>query len=158
QGPEAKPSFEFGQLTRGKKLMKVVSTQVHSVPAHQWSVAGTSVPKVDGRAFVTGSHHYASDIKRPDMVFGKILRPPAYRATLVSVQTERAATLPGVTVVHEGDFVGVTAPTEAAAAQALAAIHAEWRTVAQPSDAELYDHLKKHAGSGGGSGFGGRGG
>jgi isoquinoline 1-oxidoreductase len=158
QGPEAKLTYEFGQLTKGKKLMKVVSTQAHAVPVPQWVVAGTSVPKVDGRAFVTGAHVYASDIKRPDMVFGKILRPPAYRATLVAVQTDRAAAMPGVTVVREGDFVGVTAPTEAAAAQALAALQAEWRTVAQPADAELYEHLKKHASAGGGRGFGGRGG
>ena len=34
--------------------------------------------------------------------------------------------MPGVTVVRDGDFVGVAAPDEPAAAQALAALQAEW--------------------------------
>ena len=28
-----------------------------------------------GRAIVTGQHEYASDIRRPGMLFGKVLRP-----------------------------------------------------------------------------------
>ena len=39
--------------------------------------------------------------------------------------------MPGVTVVRDGDFVGVAAPTEHAAAEALAAIKAEWQTTPQ---------------------------
>ena len=39
--------------------------------------------------------------------------------------------MPGVTVVRDGDFVGVAAPDEPTAAQALAAIRAEWKTTPQ---------------------------
>jgi isoquinoline 1-oxidoreductase len=159
-GPGAKPSFDFGQLTQGKKLVKLVSADVHTTPADQWTVAGTSVPKVGGRELVTGAHAYASDVRRPGMLFGKVLRPPSFQATLVSVKTRDAEAMPGVIVVHDGNFVGVAAPTEAAAAKALAAIHAEWRSVPQPSGDELYQYLKTHpsAGRGGGGGFGRTGG
>src|SRR5205085_12100964 len=54
-------SFEFGQLTKGKKLVKVIDDKTPTTPVEKWTVAGTSVPKVDGRAFVTGSHKYTSD-------------------------------------------------------------------------------------------------
>ena len=37
------------------------------------------------RDIVTGAHHYPSDIVRPGMLHGKILRPPAFGATLVSI-------------------------------------------------------------------------
>ncbi|HLN27783.1 MAG TPA: molybdopterin cofactor-binding domain-containing protein [Gemmataceae bacterium] len=153
-GPQSKPSFEFGEVTKGKKLVKLIGSDAPVTPVDKWSVEGTSVPKVDGRAFVTGAHRYASDVQRPGMLFGKVLRPPSFKATLVSVETKDAEAIPGVTVVHEGEFVGVTAPTEQAAAKALAALHAEWRSTSQPSSAELFDYLKKNPSSGRG-GFGG---
>jgi isoquinoline 1-oxidoreductase len=153
-GPGSKPSFEFGQLTKGKKLMKLVAADVATTPTDKWTVEGTSVPKVDGRAFVTGAHQYTSDVKRPGMLFGKVLRPPSFKATLVSVQTRDAETLPEVKVVRDGDFVGVVAPTEQAADKALAALRAEWKTTPQPSGEGLFEYLKKHPAAGRGE-FGG---
>jgi isoquinoline 1-oxidoreductase len=153
-GPRSRLSFAFGELTRGKKLLKVIDEQAPTTAPEKWTVAGTPVPKVDGRAFVTGAHRYASDVARPGMLFGKVLRPPAFGAKLVSVQTRAAAAMPGVTVAHEGDFVGVAAPTEALAARALAAIRAEWKTTPQPSGDELFTYLKSHPAPA--RGFGGR--
>ena len=154
-GPGSKPEFTFGQLTRGQKLVKLIGDNTPTTPVGQWKVEGTSVPKVDGRDFVTGAHRYASDVRRPGMVFGKVLRPAAFKAELVSVDTRAAAALPGVTVVRDGSFVGVTAPTEQAAAQALAAIRAEWKAPPQPSSDELFQYLKTHPATGRGGGFGG---
>jgi isoquinoline 1-oxidoreductase len=148
-------TFNFGQLTQGKKLMKVVGSEVVVTPTKDWKIAGTSVPKVDGRAFVTGTHRYASDIARPGMLFGKVLRPPAFKATLSTLDKQPVQALAGVTVVHEGDFVGVAAPTEHAATQAIAAIRAEWKTVPQPSSDGLCEYLKTHPSTGRGGGFGG---
>jgi nicotinate dehydrogenase subunit B len=155
-GPDGKPSFEFGKLTGGKKLVKVIGDRTSTTPPEKWTTAGTSVPKVDGRDFVTGKHQYASDVKRPGMLFGKVLRPPSFKAELVSVNLKEAEGLPGVVVVHEGSFVGVAAPTEHAAATALAAITAEWKTKEQPSSEELFKYLKDHPAAGRG-GFGGGG-
>jgi isoquinoline 1-oxidoreductase len=156
-GPESRPALSFGELTRGQRLVQLVNDSAPTTAANRWTTAGTSVPKVDGKALVTGAHRYASDVKRPTMLFGKVLRPPSFRAQLVSVATQDAEALPGVRVVREGDFVGVTASTEYAASRALAALHPEWRTTSQPSAAELYRYLKEHPAAGRG-GFGGRGG
>ena len=152
---DGKTSYRFGQLTHGKKLMKVIDDKVPTTPAENWTMAGTSPPKVDGRDFVTGAHHYASDTKRPGMVFGKVLRPPSFKAELLNVKTSDAEMLPGVTVVRDGSFVGLTAATDHEATKALAALHAEWKTTPQPSSEELFDYLKKHPSAGSG-GFGGR--
>jgi isoquinoline 1-oxidoreductase len=157
-GPEGKSDFHFGQLTRGKKLVKVVGEDISTTPADKWTVEGTSVAKVDGKAFVTGAHAYASDVRRPGMLYGKVLRPPAFKAKLVSVQTRDAEGKPGVKVVRDGDFVGVVAANEHDAARALDAIKAEWKTVPQISSKELFKHLKEHPSTGGrrgGGGFGG---
>jgi nicotinate dehydrogenase subunit B len=138
-------SASFGELTRGRKLLEVIDEDAQTTPADRWEVAGRSVPKVDGRAFVTGRHPYTSDVKRPGMLRGKVLRPPAFDAKLAALDAAEARALPGVTVVHDGDFVGVAAPDEPTAARAVAALRAEWTTKAHPADRDLPAYFKEHA-------------
>jgi isoquinoline 1-oxidoreductase len=107
---------------------------------------------VDGHAFVTGRHRYTSDVKRPGMLSGKVLRPPSFGATLATLDASAAKSIPGAVVVRDGDFVGVAAPDDATAARALAALRAEWtEKPAECSDRDVYDYLKKHAEGGRGS-------
>ncbi len=150
--PAANKSLTFGELTKGQKLTKTVTAEARPTPPAQWAVLGTSAPKVDGRAIVTGRHQYASDVQRPNMLFGKVLRPGQLNGTLKSVNMDAAQVLPGVTAVHDGEFVGVTAPNEQLAERALAAIQAEWNYPSQQSSATLFQDLK--AGGGEGVGFG----
>ncbi len=134
--------LEFGKLTKGQKLTKAVSDQTVPTAPASWTIAGASQPKVDGRSFVTGGHQYASDVKLPGMMFGKVLRPLSLGATLSSVDLSGARLLPGVAVVHDGDFVGVVAPSSLAASRALAAIKAEWKPGPPLSGKDLYDNFK----------------
>lgn len=157
-GPNGRPSLDYGELTKGQKLLKTVTGQVPTTPATKWKVAGTSVPKVDGRAIVTGAHQYSTDVRRPGMLFGKVLRPPSYKAKMESVDTKAAEALPDVKVVHDGEFVGTIGPTEQAAAVALDAVKAEWKEVPQSSNETLFKDLKNSPAPGRGRGFGGRGG
>jgi nicotinate dehydrogenase subunit B len=142
--PSTGDSFSYGELTKGQKLVQVVSVQPALTPTKDWSVAGTSVPKVDGRDFVTGRHLYTSDLSRPGMLHGKVLRPTGFQASLVSVDLEPPKKIPGVTVVRDGDFVGVAGPDLSTAERALAAVRAEWKTPPQSSDKELWADLKKN--------------
>jgi isoquinoline 1-oxidoreductase len=141
----------FGQLTKGQKLVKTVDDSAPVTPAADWKIAGTSVPKVNGRDFVSGRHKYASDINRPGMLHGKILRPATFEASVSSLDTKEAEAMPGVTVVHDGNFIGVAAPDVLQAEHALDAIHIEWKPPAdeQPSNKTIFDYLKKGAGNGG---------
>jgi len=138
-------SFAYGDLTKGQQLVKLIPDDPELTPVANWRVAGTEVPKVDGRAFVTGEHKYASDMYLPGMLYGRILRPYAFRASLVSLEVSEAEKLPGVTVVHDGEFVGVAAPSEAAASHAAQVIHTKWNAPPQISDSELFAHLRKTA-------------
>jgi isoquinoline 1-oxidoreductase len=142
--PATKQALSFGQLTRGQKLLKAVTDSAQPTPADQWKVAGKSSPKVDGRQFVTGSHQYSSDVKRPGMLYGKVLRPASFNATLVSIDSQEAEKIPGVTVVRDGDFIGVAAPSDHVCSKAVSAIRAEWKAAEQPSSRELFDYLKKN--------------
>ncbi|MGA8525509.1 MAG: molybdopterin cofactor-binding domain-containing protein, partial [Candidatus Sulfotelmatobacter sp.] len=146
--PQSKRSVEYGALIKGQHLTQTIDAGDALLPATQWKVQGQSAGKVDGRDFVTGKHRYPIDRRLPGMLHGKILRPAAFGATLTSIDTHEAEQISGVTVVHDGNFVGVAAPSAEIATRAIAAIHAEWKSQPQPSNKELFEYLKKTATAG----------
>ena len=138
-------SAAFGELTHGEQLTRTISASAALTPATEWKIAGTSVPKVNGRDIVTGAHKYTYDTKAPGMLYGKVLYPPSFGATLASLDSTAAEALPGVKVVREGDFVGVTAPDPFAAEKAVAALRADWKPlVAETSSKDVYPYFKKN--------------
>jgi isoquinoline 1-oxidoreductase len=145
--PHSGRSVEYAALLKGQQLSETLPATDPLIPAAQWKVAGQSLSKVDGRDFVTGQHRYPSDQKLPDMLYGKVLRPAAFDATLVSVDTQKAEQM-GVTVVHDGNFVGVAAPSSKLAADALAALRAEWKAEPQISNKELFAYLRQNTSEG----------
>jgi isoquinoline 1-oxidoreductase len=146
--------LSFGDLAKGAELAQNVEGSPDVRDADQWQVQGTSVPKVDGRSFVTGRHLYTSDITRPGMLHGKVLRPASLNATLANIDLSGAKALPNVTAVHDGNFVGVTAASLPEAEQAVKAISAEWtKSASAIADAQLFEALRRPAAS---SGSGGR--
>jgi CO/xanthine dehydrogenase Mo-binding subunit len=132
----------FGELARLADWTTVIGPDDVITPATHWQHGGKSLPKIDAAAFVTGKHKYTSDMKRPGMLYGRIPRPPSFGATLGSIDASAAAKMAGVTVVHEGEFVGVTAPDEFAAEKAVKAIDAKWKEQTQISAPELFSYLK----------------
>lgn len=72
-----------------------------------YSVIGKRIPRVDGRAKVTGEAKYAADYEMPGMLWCKILRSPHAHAKILNIDTSRAERLPGVKGVLTGkDFHG----------------------------------------------------
>jgi len=144
--PSNGQKLSYAGLAKGKQLLQKVNDQVEVVSPVNWTVAGTSVPKVNAKDFITGKHQYVSDMKLPGMVYGKILRPPAMGATLIAADVSKAKAVPGVQVVQEGEFIGVTAPSSQVANVALAMIDARWERAKQPSRGNLFQYLKEQAG------------
>jgi len=143
--PASKRSLSYAELARGKALAQNLPAEDPITPATDWKIAGKPFPKVDGRAFVTGRHQYTSDLRLDAMLYGKILRPPSFGATLTSCDDSAAKAMAGVVVVRDGDLVGVAAPSAHEAQKALAAIRAQWKEVPQISDKEIFSYLKKNA-------------
>lgn len=135
-------SATFGELTHGQKLTRTIAAAPLTATA-DWTVMGTSAPKVNGRDIVTGRHRYTADHKLPGMLIGKVLRPPAYGAELTALDASAAAGMAGVKVIHEGAFAGVAAPDVLTAQRALAALKPTWSAApAQPASTGLSKYLR----------------
>ncbi len=144
-------SVSFADLAQSEELAKAFAQtpppEVTLAAVNAWKVLGTPVPRPNGRELVTAKHKFPSDITRPGMLYGKVLRPPSYGAKLISVDLEPAKALKDISVVQDGQFVGVAAPTTFAATQVLETVAktAKWESAPQPSSKELFDYLREHA-------------
>ena len=79
-------SLTYADLARSddaaKAFGQTVPADVTLTPVDEWKVLGTSVPRPNRRDLVTGAHQFPSDLSRPGMLYGKVLRPPSYGAQL----------------------------------------------------------------------------
>ena len=117
-------------------------------PVAQHKVIGKNVPRLDLPAKMTGGTAYVQDMRLPGMLFGRVVRPPSYRATLQSVDEAAVRAMPGVVAVtRDGNFLAVAAEREEQAIKAAQALRAsaKWNETPDlpPSGLALYDHLKK---------------
>jgi isoquinoline 1-oxidoreductase len=148
-------SLTFAEVAKDEALAEKLAQQTPSnvdlTPVSDWKVLGTEQPAPAGRDKVLGRHQYPSDIKRPGMLYGRVLRSPSYRATLTSVELAPAKGMEGVVTVQDDEFVAVAAPTSFAARQAIEAVAqtAKWEAEPMPSSEELYTFLRQHADGGG---------
>jgi nicotinate dehydrogenase subunit B len=147
--PASGRTASYAQLAHGKALAQSLPGEDPVTPPPEWTVAGKDAPKAEGRAFVTGKHQYASDLRPSGGYIGKVLRPPAFGATLSSLDDTAAKALPETVVVRDGNFVGVAAPSEHQAQRSLAALRAQWNepstAASQISNRELFTYLKQNA-------------
>jgi 4-hydroxybenzoyl-CoA reductase alpha subunit len=72
-----------------------------------YAVIGKRIPRIDGRAKVTGEAKYAADYELPGMLWCKVLRSPYAHAKILNVDVSRAEKISGVKGVLTGkDFKG----------------------------------------------------
>lgn len=130
-----------------KAFQQPIPSDVALTSVKEWKVLGNPAPRPNGRDIVTGAHKYPSDIIRPGMLCGKVLRAPSYGAKLSSIDLGPAKAMKDVVAVQDGQFVGVAAPTAFLAEQARAAIAktAKWEPSSHPASKDLFDYLKQHA-------------
>jgi isoquinoline 1-oxidoreductase len=127
-----------------KQLAKPAAGGAKVTPVSQWKTLGAEHKAPAARDKVTGRHAYPSDLQRPGMMYGRVLRAPKYRAKLLSVDMSAAMAAEGVVPVIDGEFAGVVAPTAYAAEKLIETIAktAKWSDVKLPSTNELYDYLR----------------
>jgi nicotinate dehydrogenase subunit B len=89
-------------------------------------IVGQSLPRPDIPAKMTGHHVYVHDFMLPNMLHGRVIRPPAAGAKLIEVDEASINHIPGARVVRIQDFLGVVAADEWAAVRAARELKARW--------------------------------
>src|SRR5216683_300331 len=125
------------------------------MPDYSWpdaghrTLIGKRISRVDSPVKVSGQAKYTYDVKRPGLLFGKILRCPYAHAKVISIDTSAAEKMPGVKAVHiiqkpnstihwaGDDIVAVAAVDEPTAEDAIRAIEVKYQKLPHlVSDAE----------------------
>ncbi len=137
-------TVSYGALLGGKKFNLTLDKNARRKPAPEWTVLGKPVPRPDLAALVSGQFEYVHNVRLPGMLHGRVVRPPAVGATVISVDEGSVKDLPGlVKVVVKKNFVGVVAQKPWQAIQAANKLRVNWTPGSGlPSHANFYDHLR----------------
>jgi nicotinate dehydrogenase subunit B len=139
---EKNKRVSFGQLTQGQKITRQLSAKPATKDLSQFTLMGKSITRLDARAKATGKAKYAGDLRLPDMLYAKILRPPAHGATLKRVDTSAAEKVSGVTLVNKDGIIAVLHREPEEAEKALRSINAEYdKPEATFDSTTVFDHL-----------------
>ena len=136
----------YGELTAGKIIERHLKDLPPLKPASEYTISGKPYLRRDAHDKVTGRALYTADVRLPGMVYARILRPPAHGAKRLSLDTTAAEKMTDVQVVRDGDLIAVLHPHPDGAADALAAIRADFDVPETGiTDKTIFDHLLKNA-------------
>ncbi|MQA76719.1 MAG: molybdopterin-dependent oxidoreductase, partial [Solirubrobacterales bacterium] len=96
------------EITRGILLKQKTPLKAFK----DYKVVGKSIPRIELPAKVVGTFEYVHNVRVPGMLHGRVIRPPAIGAKLVSVSNKSISGIPNAQVVRRNDFLGVVAPRE----------------------------------------------
>jgi nicotinate dehydrogenase subunit B len=143
---DKKTQITFAQLAKGQKITRKLEKKPEVKPASQFTIIGKSPARVDGKDKVTGKAQFAGDLRFQDLLYAKLLRPPAHGAKLKNVDVSAAQKFPGATIVNQEGMLAVLHADPEAAEKALAAIKAEYdMPVAAFDDQTVFDYIVKNA-------------
>jgi len=126
----AYPGFPYPAYSGATTSLNVVTPAPLKDPA-TYKIVGTSVPRVDIPAKVTGAYTYTQNIRLPGMVHARMIMPPFVGAyprmvpQLLAVKGFKTPQ-PGVQIVRKNNFVAVVADQEYRAIQAASELVTEW--------------------------------
>jgi len=142
---DKKIRISYGQLARGQKITRKLEAKIATKSPAEFRIMGRSEKRLDARAKVTGAAQYAGDIRLPDMLYARILRPPIHGAALKSLDTAEAEKMPGVIVVNQNGLVAALHQDPETATKALESMKPQFDAPKPDFDnATIFDHLMQH--------------
>ena len=153
-------SISYGDLIKGQQLNLTIPvrgdlTSIMGLsvegnppmkPVSDYTVIGKSFPSSAIQEKVSAKTVWATDVRLPGMLHGRVVHPKTLGSTLVSAGKLDKTKYPNTQVVVKQNLVGVVAPTEWEAIQAAQQIAGDtkwtdWKGL--PGSAKLYECLRK---------------
>jgi nicotinate dehydrogenase subunit B len=113
-------------LIGGKRFSIKVNPNIALKDPATYTVVGKPILRSDVPAKCTGRHVYLQDFILPGMLHGRVVRPPAMAAKLLTVDESSIRAIPDVRVVRVESFLGVVAKDEWAAIRAARELKTTW--------------------------------
>jgi CO/xanthine dehydrogenase Mo-binding subunit len=113
-------------LIGGKRFAIKVDANAPLKDPATYTVIGKPILRTDIPGKTTGRHVYVQDLTAPGMMHGRVVRPPALQAKIVSVDETSIRAIPDVRVVRIENFLGVVAKDEWAAVRAARGLKVTW--------------------------------
>jgi len=136
----------YAELAKGKIIERHLKEKPAVKSVSEFNIIGKPVLRLDALEKVTGKAKYTGDIRLPDMLYARILRPPAHGAKLKTVDTKEAEKTAGVRVVRDGDLLAVLCKSPDKAENALTKIKAQFDLPeAKVNDKNIFGHLVNNA-------------
>ncbi|WP_178113597.1 molybdopterin cofactor-binding domain-containing protein [Pseudomonas sp. ANT_H12B] len=129
-------TMAYADLVRGDHVELRISGTAPLKPAEDYRLVGKGAARVDIPAKATGELTYVHDMRVPDMLHGRVIRPPYAGLdcgdfvgnSLLEVDESSIAHIAGiVAVVVIRDFVGVVALREEQAIKAAQSLKISWK-------------------------------
>ena len=116
---DASKRVSYGELIGGRRFDLTLNPNARRKPSSEWTVLGTSVPRVEIPAMATGRFEYVHNVRVPGMLHGAVVRPPFANPSFTEVDARSVEGMPGVVqVVVKKEFVGIVAEKPWQAVQA----------------------------------------
>ncbi|MFS2159443.1 molybdopterin cofactor-binding domain-containing protein [Pseudomonas sp. Pseusp122] len=128
--------LSFAELVAGQHVELSISTTAPLKAVEDYRLVGKGAARVDIPGKATGELTYVHDMRLPDMLHGRVVRPPYagldsgefVGTSLLSVDESSISHIPGIVqVVVIGDFIGIVALREEQAAKAAQALQVSWK-------------------------------
>ena len=114
-------TVDYWKLTSSELLQQKADGRYKPKTVNNHRYIGQSIQRIDIPAKVSGGVAYVQDMKFPGMLHARVVRPPAPRAQLISINESAIKSMPGVVaIVKSGSFLAVVAQREEQAVNALA--------------------------------------
>lgn len=145
-GSDKNAGVAFSQLTKGQKITRKLEQKAVTKSVSEFTIMGKSPKRLDGREKVTGAAQFAGDLRFPDLLYAKILRPPSHGATLKDADVSAAEKMPDVIIVKEEGLIAALHTDPETAERARASIKAEYDVPDGTVDEKtIFDHIVQKA-------------
>lgn len=133
--------ISYADLVKGQTITHQLDEKAQPEHYSIHSITGKPEKRTDAIAKVTGAARFAGDVLLPNMLYAKVLRPPAHGATLKSIDTTSAKKVKGVQIIEDGDFIAVLSEKPDVAEKAFTLIKGEFE---RPDDSRHNDSIFAH--------------
>jgi len=136
-------SLSYGELAGGHDFALKLDKEAPVKAPQTHQVVGRPIARLDIPDKVTGRFTYMQDFRVPDMLHGRVVRPPAIGATLTQIDEGSVRDIPNVRVIRDGNFLGVVAGDEWSAIKAMRRLKASWSSwEGLPEQSKLWEHVR----------------